>query len=190
MCSFMVLSMSIPILFLPVHASMAALAGMVLGGWQAVVAVFTANLILAFIQHGGITVVGMNTLVLGMEATLASSVFRKMLRLPAVNSRPALGAAVATLVALIVSTAFMVATLGALSPRGSALSLALEPFLHGHDGGGHALSVPAFGSPTIGAALLRMVVPVVAAGLIVETTVTALLVGFLAKTRPGLFNRS
>lgn len=190
MCSIMVLSMSVPILLLPVHANMAAFAGMVLGGWQALVAVFTANLILAFIQHGGITVVGLNTLVLGMEAALASALFRRVSRVAAVKSRPALGAAVATLASLLASTALMIVTLAVSSPRGSAMSAVTEPFLrHSAGSGGGALSVPAFGAPPVAAALLRLALPVLAAGLAIETTITALLVGFLSKTRPSLINR-
>ena len=191
MCSIMVVSMSVPILFLPVHANMAALAGIVLGGWQALVAVFTANLILAFIQHGGITVVGLNTLVLGTEAALASALFRKLSRVTAARSRPALGAAAATLMSLLASMVFMIVTLAVSSPQGSAMSAVVEPFLRTPgSGAGGVLSVPAFGSPSVGAALLRLVVPVVAVGLIVETTITALLVGFLSRTRPSLINRS
>jgi len=190
MCSLMVLSMSIPILFLPVHANMAALAGIVLGGWQALVAVFVANLILAFVQHGGITVVGLNTLILGTEAALASVLFSSVSRAGRLKGRHAPAAAAATLVALLVATVFMGAALVASSPRGSAMWALAQPFL-GPAGItlDNTLSLPAFGSPSLARVLLRLVVPVIIAGLAVETAITALIVGFVAKVRPGLIDR-
>ncbi|MCL6450131.1 MAG: energy-coupling factor ABC transporter permease [Acetobacteraceae bacterium] len=125
----MLLAMSIPLGFLPYHLNLTVLAGVVLGPWGGALAGFCVCLLLALVGHGGITVLGLNTLVLGGEAVVGWALYRlARLRLP-----PALAAGLATLVTLSLSMAAVVAFLAvALSGTGFEirrfLPLAL-PFL-------------------------------------------------------------
>ena len=188
--ALMVLSMNVPVLVLPLHLNMAALAGIVLGGWQALVAVFTVNLMVAFMQHGGITAVGLNTIILGAEAALASCVFRGARRLKA-----PMAAAVATTLALLLSTGLMVSVLAAAAPRGSVLEALAHDFRLPYIGGqAHSqtpsfAATPAFGRPLVPVAVVRIIAPVIAGGVLLEAAVTSLIVGFLSRVRPDLITR-
>lgn len=102
LAALMLLSMSVPIpFFLPYHLNLSALSGILVGPFYAGLAIFCVNLILALIGHGGITIVGLNTIVLITEAAIAFLVFRNLKKLIG-KVFPA--AFLATIVALIVST--------------------------------------------------------------------------------------
>ena len=70
MGAVMLLAMSVPLGFIPFHINLTALSGIILGPNYGFLAAFIVNLILAFLGHGGITVVGLNTLIVGSEAFL------------------------------------------------------------------------------------------------------------------------
>ncbi len=75
--ALMLLSMSIPIPFaLPYHLNLSALSGVLAGPFYAGLAIFCVVLILALVGHGGITIVGLNTIVLTAEAAIAFLLFR------------------------------------------------------------------------------------------------------------------
>ncbi|HSA06618.1 MAG TPA: energy-coupling factor ABC transporter permease [Candidatus Gastranaerophilales bacterium] len=77
--ALMLLSMSIPIPFiLPYHINLSALSGIILGPFYAGPAIFIVNIILAFVGHGGITMVGLNTFVLTIEALIAFLLFKAL----------------------------------------------------------------------------------------------------------------
>ena len=107
-CALMLVTMSVPLGFLPFHINLTVLTGIIAGPALGFTAVFIVNLFLSFLGHGGITVVGVNTLILGIEVILGSQLFRlgrKYFRVvPAV--------ALATLLALLMSTALMVGIVG------------------------------------------------------------------------------
>lgn len=75
--ALMLLSMSIPIPFvLPYHLNLSAILGILAGPLYAGLAIFSVNLIIALVGHGGITIVGLNTVILTLEAALAFLLFR------------------------------------------------------------------------------------------------------------------
>jgi len=77
MAALMILTMSIPLPFpVPYHVNLSVLTGIILGPVLAFFAVFTTNLLLAFLAHGGITVIGLNTVVISIEAALGYFIFR------------------------------------------------------------------------------------------------------------------
>ncbi len=77
MAATMLIAMSIPLGIVPLHISLAVFSGIFLGPMVGFVAVFVVNVILAFMGHGGITVIGLNTLVMGIEVFLGSLFFQQ-----------------------------------------------------------------------------------------------------------------
>ena len=100
--ALMLLAMSIPVPFvIPYHLNLSALLGILAGPFYAGLAIFSVNFIIALVGHGGITIVGLNTIVITIEAIIAFLLFnliRKYFR----KIFPA--AFIATFIALIVST--------------------------------------------------------------------------------------
>src|SRR5262249_49059372 len=70
------MAVEIPLGPLEYHLTLIGPVGVLLGPAAAFQAVFVVNLILAFLGHGGFTVVGLNALVLGAGAALAQPVHR------------------------------------------------------------------------------------------------------------------
>lgn len=102
MAALMLLTMSIPIPFpVPYHINLSVLTGIILGPVLAFFAIFTSNLLLAFIAHGGITVIGLNTLVISIEAVLGYFVFKFLYKK---LNKIFISAFAATFLALIIST--------------------------------------------------------------------------------------
>ena len=125
----MLLAMSIPLGFLPYHLNLTVLAGVALGPWAGSLAAFCVCLLLSLVGHGGVTVVGLNTLVLAGEAILGWTLYR----LARLWLRPALAAGLATAATLAASLAvemgFLALALGGTGfELGRFLPLAL-PFL-------------------------------------------------------------
>ncbi len=73
--ALVLLVMSLPI-GLPVHMNLMVLVGILLGSYWSLIISFTANLILASFAHGGITIIGLNTLVLWTQALLGIIIFK------------------------------------------------------------------------------------------------------------------
>ena len=66
--------MSIP-LGLPVHINLMVLVGIIVGPWWALIVSFIVNSLLASLGHGGITVIGLNTLLLWSQALFGFYLF-------------------------------------------------------------------------------------------------------------------
>jgi hypothetical protein len=109
--------MAVPLGPMEFHLTLAGPVGILLGAAGALPVVFVVSAILAFLGHGGLTVVGLNTLVLATAATTASVTYRAFAAL-----RPkwamALGTAAGQLVAGLLWAAIMALTLRA--PSGGA----------------------------------------------------------------------
>jgi cobalt/nickel transport system permease protein len=96
----MLVAMNLEIFPLSYHINLSVVAGILLGPSLGFLAAFITNFILALMGHGGVTVIGLNTLLLGSEAVLGHIfffLFKK--RLPVFWS-----AAVATLLTLFITT--------------------------------------------------------------------------------------
>jgi len=68
--ALMLITMSIEIIPPIYHINLAVLSGIILGPALSVLAIFVVNIILAFLGHGGFTVIGLNTIVVSIEAVL------------------------------------------------------------------------------------------------------------------------
>ncbi len=103
MSALMIIAMSIPVGFIHYHINLTVLVGLLAGPWLAFLAVFVVNLFLSLIGHGGITVVGLNSLVMGSEVFMAALFFPVFRRL----FRPSGAVFTTTLVVLLLSNLFM-----------------------------------------------------------------------------------
>jgi len=163
----MLVGMSLPIL--PgYHINLSVVTGILIGPSLGFVAAFIANFILALMGHGGITVIGLNTLLLGSEAVLGHSFFYLFNRLPAFWR-----AALATMVTLFITTAILIGIV--------AMShIDLEMLHHGEEPG-HGLQKG--GSVSTFAAI---VLSIGAIGWIIEAAITGGVVKFISQVKPDL----
>ncbi len=183
MAALMLVAMSMPLLLLPVHLNLACLVGIIAGGWNALVASFSVSVICAMMQHGGISVIGLNTLILTLEAAIASYVFRKTRARGAV-----LSAGLSAALALGASQTAMIAVLALAGPANSRFELLAHRLLMGD---GHIHAFLQLGSRRdIGVAgVLSAAVPLLLAALVLEAVATALIAGFVSRVRPTLLQR-
>jgi len=105
MAAAMVLGASVEIVPIAYHVNLTVISGILLGPSLIFLATFVVNMILALFGHGGITVIGLNTLVLSIEGILGFSLFRLFWRL---LKRLTPAVFFATFLALLVSTFAMI----------------------------------------------------------------------------------
>ena len=107
--ALMIVGMTLEIVPIAYHINMSVIAGIVLGPALGFIAVFIVDLIISMFGHGGITVVGLNTLIVGAEAVMGFYLFRACL---AVTRRGGISigfsSALAALFSLMLSTSLMV----------------------------------------------------------------------------------
>jgi len=105
MAAVMVLGASVEIVPIAYHVNLTVISGILLGPSLIFLATFVVNVILALFGHGGITVIGLNTLMFSIEGALGYFLFHLFWRL-----LRRLGPAVflATFLALTVSTFSMI----------------------------------------------------------------------------------
>jgi cobalt/nickel transport system permease protein len=101
----MVLGASVEIVPIAYHVNLTAISGILLGPSLIFLATFVVNVILALFGHGGVTVIGLNTLTLSVEGILAYIFFRFFWR---GLKRLGLAAFLATFLALLFSTFSMI----------------------------------------------------------------------------------
>ena len=76
MAAVMVLGASVEIVPIAYHVNLTVISGILLGPSLIFLATLVVNVILAMFGHGGITVLGLNTLILSMEGILGYYLFR------------------------------------------------------------------------------------------------------------------
>lgn len=193
--ALMLITMSVPIGALPFHINLTVLTGIIAGPWLGFIALFIVNLLLAFMGHGGLTVVGVNTLILGVELCVGWGIFHFLRK--RIHDLPAIG--VATVVALLISTVSMIGVVG-LTQAGWEYAL---PHQHEHEEhlavgiqDGIEESTEQSGEESFGEILSEIsflnISGLVAIGLILligiglEVLVTVLMVRFFKLVRPDL----
>lgn len=191
MAAVMLITMSVPLGFIPFHMNFAALAGILLGPGSGFVVVFVVNFILALLGHGGITVVGLNTLIIGLEALVGGTAFNLLkARLGSIPS-----SVVSTAMALLLSTALMILFLSLIGVVNIQSGEGVLHREHLHEGGADELEVGeshqddteyVFGKVAL--AGWSAVLAVLLVGIVLECLVTALIVNFFMKVRPDIIN--
>lgn len=197
--AMMLVAMSSEIVPIAYHVNLTVVAGALLGPMLSPVAAFIVVLMLALLGHGGITVVGLNMLVISAEMLLGWTLFTAGVRL-AGRRRVRAVAAVATVVTLAITTSMVVGIVwlggsqaaqretGALN----ASTLKFEsPFSHGvfsqglFSGGEEPspASLPAPLSVKRFAATVFVLGPI---GWALEALVTAMVLGYVSRVRPSL----
>ncbi len=188
----MMVGMSLEVVPIAYHFNLSVLAGILLGPAAGFLAAFVVVSMLALFGHGGITVVGLNTLVIGTEVALGSLLFRAFSA--GLRVSPFWRAFLATVLALAVSTTLMVGIIGVSrinpaeqSPRATvAFSNPFEAGLFRVEvlnGEGHEeaealeLDLPRFAAVVYGLG---------AAGWVLEGLLTGFIVRYLSQVRPDL----
>lgn len=169
----MLVAMNIPELVLPYHLNLSVVAGILLGPSLGFLAAFIVNLMLALMAHGGITVMGLNTILLGAEVVMGHTFFFFLpARLPVFWR-----AATATLLALCLASLLLIAIVGVSSVDVGQL----DASDHGH--GADSTERP--GSDTL-LTFAVMVLTVGAIGWIIEAAITGAIIRFIAQVKPDL----
>ncbi len=162
----MLVAMSVPIL--PgYHINLTIVTGILLGPSLGVIAAFIVNFILALLGHGGITVIGLNTLLLGSETVLGHALFTLFGRLP-VFWRSLL----ATIITLFITTTILIGIVGVSHLDPEMLHHGEEHDVHGTGG-----SLSAFA---------LVVLSVGSIGWLLEAAITGAVIKFIAQVKPDL----
>lgn len=112
----MLLGMSVPIFIVPVHLSLAVLTGIILGPSMGFIVAFVVMTILAMFGHGGLSLIGLNTLLMGIEMFIGYHVFHfNPFKNVFVKS------SIAVVAALLISMSSMVVIVGNAVGYGAAL---------------------------------------------------------------------
>ena len=189
--ALMLIGMSVPLIIIPVHISLAVLTGILIGPKMAFLVVFVVSMILAMFGHGGITIVGLNTLVIGSEVFIGAILFKGLAKKNLV-----VGTSIATVIALIVSMSMMVGVIGTYA--GFAEVLPHE--VHEHDEEGHLDEEHLDEGHHDDSSLIEVVreinylafsgwaalIMIVVAGIGLETLITVLIIRYFYKVRPDL----
>jgi len=109
MAAAMILGASVEIVPIAYHVNLTVISGILLGPSLIFLATFLVNIILALFGHGGITVIGLNTLTLSIEGILGYFLFRILWR---VLRRLTPAIFLATFLALLCSTVSMIGVVG------------------------------------------------------------------------------
>ncbi|MHB1017921.1 MAG: energy-coupling factor ABC transporter permease [Coriobacteriia bacterium] len=204
--ALVLVSMSSEIVPIAYHVNLTVIAGVLLGPWLGLIAAFIVVLVLALLGHGGVTVMGLNTLVIGTEIALGWALVRGGTRLFGLKRiRPVAG--IATVLTLALTTTMLVGIValagtpatgretGALDAEtlefrnpfsDGVLQLGLlggdeheETSVDGSDDAhvGEPLAVSRF------ATVVYTLGPI---GWLLEALVTAAVLGYVGRVRPGL----
>jgi len=192
MAALMIVGMTVEIVPIGYHLNMSVVAGIILGPTFGFIAAFIVNTILALFGHSGVTVIGLNTLVIGSEAVLGYLLFRGLLAMLSPR-RAGWAAGGATLLALVTSSFLMIAIVGAAnlglgtSSDGNPGALGVQnPF-----GGGLLVwelfpeaKAPA---PVLGVGTFaRIVLTLGSIGWLIEAAISGLIIGYATRVRPDI----
>jgi len=171
----MLVAMSLEILPIAYHLNLSVAAGILLGPSLGFIAAFIVNSMLALLGHGGITVMGLNTLLLGAEAMLGHTLFYFLPDRLSTFWR----AAIATLLTLFLVSLCLIGIV-AISHADS------DQFLHHHDrkGGDHGQEA----TPASVSTFATMVLSLGLIGWIIEAAITGAVIRFISQVKPDLLS--
>lgn len=105
--ALMLVAMSSEIVPIAYHVNLTVLGGILLGPVLSVIAAFIVEVVLAMLGHGGVTVLGLNTLIIAAEMALGWLFFRSLVRLLG-RDRAGWSAGIATVITLAITTTLLV----------------------------------------------------------------------------------
>ncbi|MFZ5639617.1 MAG: energy-coupling factor ABC transporter permease [Bacillota bacterium] len=185
--AFVLVVMSVPLGFIPYHLNLTVLAGIILGPGLGFISVFMVNLLLGFIGHGGITMVGLNSLAVGSEVFIGYYLFRQLIRH---FKYPGAAAALTTVLTLVISSLVMISVVAGSQVDPAMFVDRHETEVHteaGRTGEEHADEVHTDdGSKLSVARFAAMVLPFTGLGIILESLAISSIVRFLWRVRPDI----
>ncbi|MDH7499432.1 MAG: energy-coupling factor ABC transporter permease [candidate division NC10 bacterium] len=192
--ALMLIGMSLEIVPIAYHLNLSVLAGILLGPAMAFIASFLVNFMLGLVGHGGLTVVGLNTLIVGLETLSGYWLFRLFSRF----LKPALAAGISVVITLFLTTSLVigVVALARLNPAemGEAFQsgewkekgLLSFPGGEGHhhqeEAAGHGRSPISLLTFAAGAYLLGSI------GWVLEALMVASIVHFVKQVKPEMIS--
>jgi cobalt/nickel transport system permease protein len=166
----MLVAMSLEIVPLAYHINLSVITGILLGPALGFVAAFITNFMLALMGHGGITVMGLNTLLLGAEAVLGHTFFVLLGKRIPLFWR----AAAATVITLLFTTGLLI---GIVAVSNSDPGSFFEEYHHKDGEQEGPISVARFAAMALGLGAI---------GLMIEAAITGSVVRFIAQVKPEL----
>lgn len=195
--ALMLVAMSSELIPIAYHVNLTVVAGILLGPALSVVAAAVVVTLLALLGHGGVTVIGLNVVVIASEMVVGGLLFRGLLRFTG-RPRASWAAGAATVVTLALTTTMLVGIVwlggaGAATREHGALDPATLRFSNPLSGGvfTNAIVAPE-AEPTVPDAPLSvtrfalMVYALGSIGWVLEAIITGAIVGYAARIRPGL----
>ena len=189
MAAVMVLGASVEIVPIAYHVNLTVISGILLGPSLIFLATFVVNTILALFGHGGITVIGLNTLTLSIEGVLGYFLFHlfwKVLK----ELTPA--AFLATFIALLFSTFAMIGVVSLGTPHYEELihqerGKGIIGFEFGKEKEEHHPVQTAEEKVNL-RRFIAIVLPLGFIGWILEGVITALIARYIRRLRPDLLH--
>lgn len=195
--ALVLVSMSTEIVPIAYHVNLTVVAGVLLGPWLGAIAAFIVVVMLALLGHGGVTVIGLNTLMIAAEMAIGWGMFHLLARVLG-RRRVRWTAAVATVVTLAITTTVLVGIValaggGAATGRETgALDARSLTFANPFSGGVVSVNTlrgaeaPADSAPLSVARFAAVVYTLGPIGWLIEALVTAAVLSYVARVRPGL----
>jgi len=167
----MLVAMSLEIFPLAYHINLSVAAGILLGPELGFIAAFITNMILALMGHGGITVIGLNSLLLGSEAVVGHTLFSLMQNRLPIFWR----AALVTLVTLFLVSLLLISVVAAsdLNPGYFFSGDEHKPVFQGE------VSISRFSF---------MILALGSLGWAIEAAITGSVLKFISQVKPGLLS--
>ena len=189
MAAVMVLGASVEIVPIAYHVNLTVISGILLGPSLIFLATFVVNTILALFGHGGITVIGLNTLVLSIEGVLGYFLFHLFWK---VLKKFGLAVFLATFIALLCSTFAMIGVVSLGTSHYEELIhqekergiIGLE---FGKEKQEHHPGQPAEEKVNLGR-FIAVVLPLGFIGWILEGVITTLIARYIRRLRPDLLH--
>ena len=181
--ALMIVSMTLPIVPIAYHLNLSVIAGIILGPAVAFISIFIVDIIIAMFGHGGITVVGVNTVVVGAEAFIGYYLFQLLM---ALIGRESImwSSGLAAVIALIISTAAIV-TVIYLAQINPELVIGVETGETTNTIEGSNIPSELIKGINIKSFASTLLV-VLGIGWIIEGIVTAFVIKYISRVRPDL----
>jgi cobalt/nickel transport system permease protein len=189
MAAVMVLGASVEIVPIAYHVNLTVISGILLGPSLIFLATFVVNTILALFGHGGVTVIGLNTLTLSIEGVLGYFLFRLFWK---VLKRLTPAVFLATFIALIFSTVAMIGVVSLGTSHYEELihqerGKGIVGFEFGKEKEEHPPGQTAEEKVNL-RRFIAIVLPLGFIGWILEGVITALIARYIRRLRPDLLH--
>jgi cobalt/nickel transport system permease protein len=184
----MVLGAAVEIVPIAYHVNLTVISGILLGPSLIFLATFVVNLILALFGHGGITVIGLNTLTLSIEGVLGYFLFRLFWK---VLKRLTPATFLATFIALLFSTFAMIGVISLGTSHYEELihheGKGIFEFHLSKDKGDHHEGEKKESEINL-RRFIAIVLPLGFIGWVLEGVITALICRYIYRLRPDLLH--